>query len=68
MTSEIDTLLSEIRALSLRLSELADDHPDRDGIEARRSQLRSEARAIADTLRHPLSVRTEISMLEARIV
>jgi len=68
VASSIDDLLSEITSLSMRLSELGEDHPDRAKLERQREELRGEARAISDTLRHPLSVRSEIAMLEARLV
>jgi hypothetical protein len=67
VTESIDDILIEIRSISDRLSSLDDGDPERRSLEARRTDLRAQAAAIADGLRHPVSVETEIAMLEARL-
>jgi hypothetical protein len=66
MTSSIDDLLEEITRISARIDDLPPGSRASEQLIAERSKLRLRARDMADALRHPESVRTEIEMLEGR--
>lgn len=66
MTSSIDDLLEEITAISAQIDGLAPGSRVSEELIAQRTKLRLRARDMADALRHPESVRTEIEMLEGR--
>lgn len=66
MTSQIDDLLEEITRISAQIDDLPPGSQRAESLIAERTKLRLRARAMADALRHPQSVRTEIEMLEER--
>lgn len=66
MTSPIDELLEEITRISARINDLPPGSQRAEPLIAERRKLRLRARDMADALRHPESVRTEIEMLEKR--
>jgi len=63
----IDDIFEQVSALSRELDALTDDDPVRVDLIERRQQLRSDARRIAESARHPLSVEAETSMLVSRL-
>jgi hypothetical protein len=63
----IDDIFEKVSALSRELDALTDDDPARVDLIERRQQLRSDARRIAESARHPLSVEAETSMLVSRL-
>lgn len=67
MTSPIDDLLEEIARISSRIDELPPGSELAEPLVAQRATLRVRAKAMADAMRHPESVRTEIEMLEDRL-
>jgi hypothetical protein len=67
VSTRIDELLSQIRAISDSLGMIGEDDPSRADLIARRDRLRLEARALGTTMRHPRSVEAQISMLEDRL-
>lgn len=67
VASNIDDLLSRIRELSERLAVIDGDNREHAALTAEREQLRTEARRIADAVRHPLSIETEITSLQTRL-
>lgn len=67
MTRSIDEILDEIRRLSASIDAPATSASDRKRLEARRTELRDEAAAMAARFRHPDSVRTEIELIEHRL-
>ncbi|HSJ71704.1 MAG TPA: hypothetical protein VLA29_08685 [Acidimicrobiia bacterium] len=66
MTSSIDDLLEEITRISNQIDDLPPGSRAFEQLIAERAKLRLRARDMADALRHPESVRTEIEMLEGR--
>ncbi|MFO7699051.1 MAG: hypothetical protein R6W79_00395 [Acidimicrobiia bacterium] len=66
MTSQIDDLLEEITRISAQIDDLPPGSQRAESLIAERTKLRLRARDMADALRHPQSVRTEIEMLEER--
>lgn len=66
MTSQIDDLLEEITRISAQIDDLPPGSQSAESLIAERTKLRLRARDMADALRHPQSVRTEIEMLEER--
>lgn len=67
MTRSINELLDEIRRLGAEIEAPETSASDRKRLEARRTELRREAAAISDRLRHPESVRAEIDLIERRL-
>lgn len=67
MPSDIDEILQRIRTISETLARTPDDDPRRTELADERDRLRSAARDLSDTTRHPRSVEAEISMLEDRL-
>lgn len=67
MNRSIDELLDEIRRLSAQIDAPATSASERKRFEARRAELRTEASALSDRMRHPDSVRTEIDLIEQRL-
>lgn len=63
----IDDILNESRTLSAELASLSPDDPRRSALEQRQSELRSQAMDLSLERRHPVSIRNEIAMLEARL-
>lgn len=66
MTSQIDDLLEEITRISAQINDLPPGSQRAESLIAERTKLRLRAKDMADALRHPQSVRTEIEMLEER--
>lgn len=66
MTSQIDDLLEEITRISAQIDDLPPGSQRAESLIAERTKLRLRAKNMADALRHPQSVRTEIEMLEER--
>lgn len=66
MTSQIDDLLEEITRISAQINDLPPGSQRAESLIAERTKLRLRAKNMADALRHPQSVRTEIEMLEER--
>lgn len=67
MPSPIDNLFTRISSLSSRISTLDESDPVRAQLERDRERLRREAKRIADSGRHPESVRREIQAAEERL-
>ncbi len=67
MPSPIDNLFTRISSLSSRISTLDERDPVRVQLERDRERLRREAKRIADSGRHPESVRLEIQAAEERL-
>jgi len=63
----IDEILKQIRAITTRIEAIQSDGPRRIELVQQRDRLRADARILANALRHPRSVETEIAMLEARL-
>jgi len=63
----IDDIFEQVNALSREIDAIGDDDPLRADLIERRDELRSAARRIADSGRHPLSVEAETSMLVSRL-
>lgn len=66
-TTDIDEILDQAKALSAELAGLPADDPSRPRLEKRQTALRTRAQELALERRHPVSIDTEIAMLEARL-
>lgn len=67
MPTEIDDLVQRLQDISSHLDAMEGSNPERPGLLAERARLRSRARTLGDAMRHPLSIATEIEMLEKRL-
>lgn len=66
-TTNIDEILDQAKTLSAELAELPADDPSRPRLEKRQTALRARAQELSLERRHPVSIDTEIAMLEARL-
>ena len=66
-TTDIDDILKQAKTLSAELAMLPADHPSRPRLEKRQTALRTRAQELSLERRHPVSIDTEIAMLEARL-
>jgi hypothetical protein len=67
VTSDVDDMYRRAQSLSLKLDAMSEDDPKRANVLRARDRLRSDARKLANSARHPLSVETETAMLLARL-
>lgn len=67
MTRSTDDLLAEIRSLSTQIDQAPTGSIEERRLLERRDAVRAEAERMADTMRHPESVRTEIERIEERL-
>ncbi|GMQ92935.1 MAG: hypothetical protein BMS9Abin12_0412 [Acidimicrobiia bacterium] len=63
----IDEILKQIQAITSSIETIESDGLRRLELVQQRDQLRADARVLANAMRHPRSVETEIAMLEARL-
>ena len=63
----IDDLFARVQQLSSQLDGMGKDDPQRSQLIAERDRLRDQARAVAGSGRHPLSVEAETAMLVDRL-
>lgn len=66
-TTDIDEILNQAKSVSAELDSLPADDPRRPRLEKRQTQLRTRAQELSLERRHPVSIDTEIAMLEARL-
>ena len=66
MASAIDDLLASIRSLSDRIAQL-DESPERARLEARREQVRAEARLLGDATRSEVNLKAELAAVEQQL-
>jgi hypothetical protein len=63
----VDSLVDSIARLSREIEQLDEHDARRRELVAERDRLRDEASAVAEGMRHPVSVANEIAMLEDRL-